>query len=67
MTRETTLHTVPVEDLIEHDTDGSACVCGASIEIFIGEAGATGKVVTHHSLDGRELLERGEDIPLEVI
>lgn len=61
------LHTVPVGDLIEHDTDGEPCVCGATMEIFIGPLGNCGTVVTHHSLDGRELRERGEDIPLEVI
>jgi hypothetical protein len=62
---EATLHVVPGEDLIAHDTSGEPCVCGASVERYIGCAGSEGKVVTHHSLDGREFAETGHLIPQE--
>ncbi len=52
-----TVHVLPVDDLIEHDTNGEACVCGATTEWVIGDDGAHGKMITHHSLDGRELYE----------
>jgi hypothetical protein len=48
----TTVHVIPTDDLIEHETDGDDCVCGPTIEMTEG-----GWLVTHHSLDGRE---RGE-------
>jgi hypothetical protein len=65
MALETTLHTVPVDDWIEHDTDGAPCVCGASVELFIGADGSSGKLVVHSALDGRELTEAGLPIPRE--
>jgi hypothetical protein len=51
-----TVHTVPVGDLIEHERSGGAlcdCVCGPEVE-FVANGGV---VVVHHSLDGRELDE----------
>lgn len=65
MAAEATLHVVPVDDLIEHDVSGEPCVCGDTLELFVGTAGATGSMRTHFSLDGREFGERGEDMPLE--
>jgi hypothetical protein len=52
-----TLHVVPVGDLVEHDTDGDECVCGATVEPVERDDGSVGWVVRHHSLDGRELRE----------
>jgi hypothetical protein len=50
-----TLHVIPVGDVIEHDSDGiDICPCGPDSEWIIGQHGAHGKVVVHHSLDGRE-------------
>jgi hypothetical protein len=47
------IHVVPVDDLIEHDTDSDdECVCGPDFEFVEG-----GAVVTHHSLDNREAAE----------
>jgi hypothetical protein len=54
MQPETIMHVVPVGDLIRHDVDGELCVCGPDTEWVIGYVGA-GKMITHHSLDGREL------------
>lgn len=53
----TTVHTYPVGDLIEHDTDGGDCPCGPSVEAVFDEDGANGWLVVHHSLDGREKYE----------
>lgn len=64
---EIVLHAVPRDDLIEHDFSGEPCICGATLEVFISPQGRVSKLVTHHALDGRDLLERGEDIPLEAI
>lgn len=43
------LHVLPVNDLIEHEDEGDECVCGPDVTFVEG-----GKVITHHSLDGRE-------------
>jgi hypothetical protein len=52
------MHVVPTGDLIEHDTGDEPCVCGATTEWVIGPDGGHGKMITHYSLDGRELHER---------
>lgn len=52
------VHVLPIADLIEHEAHADACVCGPRTE-FVEDAGghAVGMLVTHASLDGRELLE----------
>lgn len=50
-------HVSPVADLVEHDTDGGDCVCGPDTTPVERDDGSIGYVVTHHSLDGRELAE----------
>lgn len=54
-----TYHVVPVNDLIEHDSSGDEtdCVCGPEIVPVERDDGTFGWVVSHHSLDGRELHE----------
>lgn len=54
------VHTYPIGDLIEHETDGDDCLCGPDFEFVDG-----GLVISHHSLDGREFAERGEPLPTE--
>lgn len=49
------VHVVPVNDLIEHPDDD--CPCGPTVEPVFCEDGSSGWLVTHHSLDGRELHE----------
>lgn len=56
-----TVHVVPVGDLVEHDTDGGECICGPSAEAVFREEGSAGWLMTHHSLDGREAREHIED------
>lgn len=51
------VHVFPVNDLVEHDTDGGDCICGPETEPVARDDGTFGYVVTHHSLDGRELHE----------
>lgn len=53
----TTVHTYPVNDLIEHDTDGDDCACGPTLEPVFRDDGSNGWHVLHHSLDGREAHE----------
>lgn len=50
-----TLHVQPVADLIEHQDDD--CPCGPRVEPVFRADGSNGWLITHHSLDGRELSE----------
>lgn len=52
-----TVHVVPVADLIEHTLLDEDCPCGPTTEPVEAEDGHIGWLITHHSLDGRELLE----------
>lgn len=58
-----TIHVVPVNDLIEHDSDGGECPCGPTTEPVMRDDGSNGWLVTHHSLDGREALEADVAVP----
>ncbi|AMS06462.1 hypothetical protein DUY81_13975 [Acidipropionibacterium acidipropionici] len=55
----TTLHVLPVDDLIDH-TDSEDCICGPTIESIQHDDGTIDWVITHHSLDGRETHENDE-------
>jgi hypothetical protein len=57
----TAVHVVPVDDLIDHATDGSDCPCGPRVEAVPDDDGAMGWLHVHHSLGGRELTERAPD------
>lgn len=52
-----TVHVVPVADLIEHIDIGDDCPCGPTVEPVEGDDGYIGWLITHHSLDGREANE----------
>lgn len=47
------IHTVPVNDLIEHDLSPD-CICGPECEAVERDDGSFGWLYSHHSLDGRE-------------
>jgi hypothetical protein len=49
-------HVFPVDDLIEHDTEGD-CVCIPRVEAMTEGPGPTDWLYVHSSLDGRELKE----------
>lgn len=51
------LHVVPRDDLIEHTTDGEDCICGPETEPVVRDDGSMAWLVSHNSLDGRELSE----------
>lgn len=59
----TTVHTYPVNDLIDHDTDSDDCACGPLIEPVPAEDGSMGWLIVHHALDGREHREPDHDGP----
>ena len=48
------IHVVPVGDMKPHVEHGVACWCAPKVERFP----EGGTLVTHNSLDGRELVER---------
>lgn len=50
----TTMHVEPINDLIDHDTSGTPCVCGPRDRPVKADDGSIGWVVVHNSLDGRE-------------
>lgn len=52
---ETGVHVIPRGDLIAHEEDD--CVCLPTVEPVPRDDGSFGWLVTHHSLDGRELHE----------
>jgi len=55
-----TMHVYPVEDLIEHNVEeDDACICGPRTTPVKRDDGSMAWVITHHSLDGRELPEEG--------
>lgn len=55
-----TVHVLPVADLIEHKAQDDECPCGPTVEFVPRESDdqEDGWLITHHSLDGRELAER---------
>lgn len=55
------IHVVPIDDLIEHDSSGDDCICGPEIIPVERDDGSFGYLVSHYSLDGRELYEEGGD------
>jgi hypothetical protein len=52
-----TVHVLPVADLIEHEDDGEDCPCGVTVDPVQRDDGSFGWVIIHHSLDGREITE----------
>lgn len=51
-----TAHVVPLDDVIVHDFDAS-CPCGPTPGSVPSAVDPSGRVVVHHSLDGREQRE----------
>lgn len=49
------LHVIPLEDLREHDV-ADCCWCCPRVRVFNDR-----RIVIHNSLDGREILEQGEE------
>lgn len=53
------LHVIPLNDLIEHDTTGT-CPCGPADQPVRRDDGSIRWLVVHHSLDGREHTEANQ-------
>ena len=47
-------HVFPIDDLVDHDTDGGDCVCGPTTKPVERDDGSIAWIVCHHALDGRE-------------
>ena len=61
-----TWHITPVNDYIEHEEGlGDDCVCQPTASPVKRDDGSVAWIMMHHSLDGRELRERGQVIPVE--
>jgi hypothetical protein len=56
-----TVHVLPINDLIVHDDIGTGCVCGPKERPVKRDDGSVGWVVVHNSLDGRELHEEDRE------
>lgn len=54
----TTIHTYPLNDVVEHTTDSDDCICGPTVEPIKCDDGSVAWQIIHHSLDGRELREK---------
>jgi hypothetical protein len=52
-----TFHVLPVNDLIEHNSDSDDCACGPTMKPVERDDGSMGWLIVHASLDGRELHE----------
>lgn len=48
-----TVHTYPVNDLLDHDTDTDGCPCLPTTEPVVRDDGSMGWLVTHNAWDGR--------------
>jgi hypothetical protein len=55
-TADDVVHAIPLDDEIVHD-HADTCPCGPTARPTPMRGDATGWIVTHHSLDGRELDE----------
>jgi hypothetical protein len=55
------VHTFPVNDLIEHVTDGGDCPCGPECNPVECADSSIAYVYKHHALDGREHSEPDHD------
>lgn len=54
------VHVKPLGDLIEH-VSAEDCACGPAAEPVKRDDGSVGWLYVHHSLDGRELTEAGQE------
>lgn len=60
------VHVIPINDLIEHEeNDDGDCPCGPEVQPVEREDGSIAWLYTHNALDGRDLEEQGQGVPLE--
>lgn len=59
-------HIMPRNDLIEHESDDDGeCPCGPEVQPVEREDGSIIWVYVHNALDGRDLEEQGQGVPME--
>lgn len=49
-----TVHVLPISDLVDHEDEGTDCVCGPAVECVQNEDGPDGWLIVHNALDGRD-------------
>lgn len=60
------VHVFPINDLVEHEWDDDGeCPCGPEVQPVEREDGSIGWVYMHNALDGRDLEEQGQGVPME--
>lgn len=47
------VHILPVDDLLEHDEEGSDCACLPHVEAVPRDDGSMGWLIVHNAWDGR--------------
>lgn len=52
------IHVYPLDDLIEHEVEGTCCPCGVRVDWSHAEA-----VVLHRALNGRKVTDASETDP----
>lgn len=60
------VHIMPINDLVEHEWDDDGdCPCGLDVQPIEREDGTIAWVYVHNALDGRDLEEQGQGVPME--
>lgn len=60
------VHVMPIDDLIEHEYDEEGyCPCGPEVRPVEREDGSIAWLYIHNALDGRDLEEAGQGVPME--
>lgn len=60
------VHVFPINDLVEHEWDDNGdCPCGPEVQPVECEDGTIGWVYLHNALDGRDLEEQDQGVPME--
>ena len=59
------VHIMPINDLVEHEWDDDGdCPCGLDVQPVEREDGTIAWVYIHNALDGRDLEEQGQGVPM---
>lgn len=59
------VHVMPINDFVEHEWDDDGdCPCGPEIRPVERDDGTIGWVYIHSALDGRDLEEEGQGVPM---
>lgn len=60
------VHIMPINDLVEHEWDDDGdCPCGLDVQPVERDDGTIAWVYVHNALDGRDLEEQGQGVPME--